>query len=537
LTETGRLDRGLYQTFYNLLQNFALEERANYGLEQVNGTTSSGALKILVHSSFNPASIKDGLGNAEYSYHFVLMGFLPALQQLGEVVRVSDAAEVDAIYDDCRAQGQDCVFLCFAPPHLVPIDLRCPTIPVFAWEFSTIPTEMWSSDPRSDWRMVFRHCGRAITLSQHTAHLVKQAMGPDYPVFAIPTATYDAFAPLFRLHGGKEARREIRFRGLLFDTDLSEPSAEVTTLEVPAQIGELPAENALARRLNAGERLSLTVYYGLSWYRDVLRDLLPAPLKRAMSAVGKFGYRLYHSVVPAPPAPAPVRAPELPESVVELHDIIYTAVLAPKDGRKNWHDLLTGFLWAFREEKRATLVLKMPGSTWEHMHPLFESVLSRFSPFACRVVLIYGFMEDAEYAGLVAASDFYVNASNAEGLCIPLMEFLSAGVPAIAPTHTAMADYITTNLAFILRGSLEQNVWPFDPRDIFTTMRHRLDWTSLESAYRESFAATLQGGAYARMAQAAHEAMREYCSVERVQRLLTDALQMPTLHLEREAAE
>ena len=42
-----------------------------------------------------------------------------------------------------------------------------------------------------------------------------------------------------------------------------------------------------------------------------------------------------------------------------------------------------------------------------------------------------------------------------------------------------MADYIDPNIAFVLQASLEHNVWPFDPRDLFTTMRYRLDWESI----------------------------------------------------------
>jgi glycosyltransferase involved in cell wall biosynthesis len=509
------------------------------------GTTSGGTPKILVHSSFNPASIRDGLGRAEYSYHFVVEGFLPALMQLGEVVRVGDPAEVDAIFDACVAQKRDCVFLCFAPPHFVPITLRCPTIPVLAWEFSTIPCEMWSDDPRSDWRVVFRHCGRAITLSRHTAALVRQAMGPDFPVFPIPTATYDAFAPLFRPQGRADAAREIRFRGMLFDSRAETLLPEAMVIrhtplpdlpaETPVAVSEPPPE-VLPRRRGARERISLSVYYGLSWYRDVLRDLLPAPLKAAMSAAGRGGYRLYRVFLPLPQAPAAAK-PLTPEASLQLNDIVYVAVLAPQDGRKNWHDLLTGFLWAFRDQPRATLVLKMPHNSWAIIHGAIENVLSRFSPFSCRVVLIYGFLEDAEYATLIDASDFYVNASYCEGLSIPLMEFLSAGKPAIAPDHTALADYVTPRLAFVLRGTLEHNVWPFDPRDLFTTMRHRTDWSSLEQAYRESFATVAPDGAYAGMAQAAHDAMREYCSVERVCTLLAQALDMPTPFMNREAAE
>ena len=507
-------------------------------------------MKILVYSSYDPESIKAAFGKPQYSYHFVLLGFLPALQRLGTVVRVRAIEEVDPIFDACQAEKQDCVFLCFAPPHLVPVTLRCPTIPVFAWEFTTFPCAEWSEDPRSDWRRVFRHCGRAITLSRHSAALVRQAMGPDFPVFSIPTGSYDAFAPLFHLKAGARKPREIRFHGFLYDTDAEGCFRSIAAWPLPPKqaapppvvpAAELPPEPPLTPRA----RLSLSISYGLAWYRHVLRDLMPGWMRSVISTAGGMGYRFYRYLLPLPaalaPPPAVVEAPPGPveqDGSVQLSEIVYTAVFAPEDGRKNWHDLVTAFLWAFKDEKRATLLLKMPRTSWSIMHEDFVDVMGRFAPFACRVVLIYGYMEDAEYAALVEAADYYVNASSCEGLCIPLTEFLSAGVPAIAPDHTGMADYITPRLAFILRASLEHNVWPFDPREMFSTMRYRLDWDSLELAFRESFDVALnRGGAYAGMAQSAHEAMREFCSMERVQNLLGEALNTPALIAEYEAAE
>ena len=494
--------------------------------------------KLILYSGFDTESVRQKLGAPQYSYHFVLTGYLPALRQLGEVVHVQNPeAEVDALYDECQAKGQTCLFLCFAPPHLVPITLRCPTIPVIAWEFSNIPTEMWSDDPRSDWRNVFRHCGRAITLSRHTAALVREAMGPDFPVFAIPTATYDGFAPLFAPAPRPVPPREISFHGMVFDS-AAEPRLR-HVLPWPPETPpppELPPPPPPIRGIRA--RLSRTLYFGEQWYQEVARDALPGWSKSGLRLGGRAARRLYRAILPHPPAPPPPAPPPEPEHKIRLSGIVYGSVFSPEDGRKNWHDLLTGFLWAFRDEPGATLVLKMPRGAWETMHPHFDHAISRFAPLACRIVLIYGFLDDAEYATLVRATDFYANASNCEGLCIPLMEFLAAGKPAIAPCHTAMADYVTPRAAFIPRASLEHNVWPFDPRDLFRTMRYRLDWTSLEAAYRDSFHAALAAdGTYERMSRAAHDALREYASTAKVRALLAEALRLEEQNPVQEAAE
>ncbi|PNA31995.1 glycosyltransferase, partial [Pseudomonas sp. MPR-AND1A] len=80
------------------------------------------------------------------------------------------------------------------------------------------------------------------------------------------------------------------------------------------------------------------------------------------------------------------------------------------------------------------------------------------------VVVMHGYLDDPQYARLYEAASYYVNASRCEGLCLPLMEFMACGKPAIAPNHTAMKDYIDDSVAFIVRSSEELTIWPQDTR-------------------------------------------------------------------------
>lgn len=571
-------------------------------------------MKIIVHTSYSAQNIQANLGRAEYSYYFVLAGYLPALQQLGEVVSVADPlAEVDTIFEACQAAGETCVFLCFAPPHLVPITLRCPTIPVFAWEFSTIPCETWSDDPRSDWRVVFAHCKRVITLSSHTAALVKAAMGEDFPVFAIPAASFDAFADVGAAPAISE-ERALLLHGYLFDSAVdprftgpppwpptmgpffgplppepappppepmpAEPEPELEPEFMLTPEAEPEPEFLAPPRAGARQRISITAYYLRRWYHDVLRDILPRPLTRLGSFAGRSAYRVYRLASPLPviatpepatelpapvvelpepaielpeaeaellepvvelpepvielpepeplPPPSPPPAPLLPECHITLRGVVYVSVFAPQDGRKNWQDMLSGFVWTFRDNPNATLFLKIPVQGGLEAYAVMYGILNRFGPFQCRVIYFAGFLDDTQYRDLIRAATYYVNSSHGEGLCLPLMEFLSAGRPAVAPDYTAMADYIDAPHAFVLRGSLEHNVWPFDPRDLFTTMRYRLDWESLVTAFEQSYdVAMTDGSRYAAMGAAAVEAMRAFCAVDVVRTKLAEAMAFP----------
>src|SRR6185312_2597401 len=56
--------------------------------------------------------------------------------------------------------------------------------------------------------------------------------------------------------------------------------------------------------------------------------------------------------------------PPLP--TLELSGVVYTAILNPFDARKNWQDLLSGFLLALKDRDDAMLVVKLVVSAeWE----------------------------------------------------------------------------------------------------------------------------------------------------------------------------
>jgi glycosyltransferase involved in cell wall biosynthesis len=266
----------------------------------------------------------------------------------------------------------------------------------------------------------------------------------------------------------------------------------------------------------------------LMWYREAVRDLVPDAVRPLLA-------RLRRSPPPQALDPEPVEAPiievlETPEQTlppasetveIEVSGVVYVSVFNPDDGRKNWHHLITAFCWALRDAQDATLVLKMTHNDLSTYYVELMTLLSRLSPFACRVVVMHGYLQDEEFARLYGAASFYVNASRCEGLCLPLMEFMSCARPVIAPDHTAMRDYIDDRVAFVVKSSQEPTIWPEDARILYRTLRHRPDWGSLKAAYEDSYAmAKHRPEAWHAMAEAANERMREYCSFAPVQQRL-----------------
>ncbi|WP_338800402.1 glycosyltransferase [Pseudomonas sp. RSB 5.4] len=524
-------------------------------------------MNFILYSDVNDRSISQSLGRPEYSYYFVLKAYRPVLESLGQVHVVASAAEVDPLYRQLQLAGQDCLFLSFAPPHKTPTELQCPVVCVIAWEYDSIPVASREEDAHHDWSRILARHGRAITLSSHTAQAIRRTMGEDFPVLVLPTPLWEGFAGVRRKFppAAVNPGAVLQIKGCIIDSrtlglsadGLIAPTPNEQAVEAcePVDVAALsepvppPPELTLRRRafitkhyLREGWRataasneqplLFLLKHNLLLWYREAVRDLLPIALRRQL-------FRL-RTAAPEPlPPTVSVEAPRVAEHPqaclpdtsatlqTEVSGVVYVSVFNPEDGRKNWHHLITAFCWAMRDVEDATLVLKMTQNDLATYYVHLITLLSQLSPFSCRVVVMHGYLEDEEFARLYGAASFYVNASRCEGLCLPLMEFMSCARPVIAPDHTAMHDYIDERVGFIVKSSHEPTIWPDDVRILYRTLRHRPDWGSLKKAYEDSYAmAKNDPQAYQAMAHAANERMREYCSFAPVQQRLAQFFQL-----------
>jgi len=413
-----------------------------------------GEMIIIVYSETNAALIENNLGKSEYSYYFVLKEFLPLLRRLGKVIIVTDPnRDVDVIYHDAMRNSESCVFLSFSPPHQTPLNLVCPTVPVFAWEFDTIPFETWFGERFQDWRFVLNKLGRAITHSTFSAQIVRAAMGPDFPISSIPAPVWDRFS-----------RLRSRWK--------REPVAHGINLDIKGNMID-------SRTIN------LSIY---------------SPGARRTSCKNKL------------PSDATIFSAS---RRIQIDGVVYTSIFNPLDYRKNYFDMLCAFCLVFRDVKDATLIFKIVHSEPNRAIDDILETLYKLTPFKCRVILIDSFLSDTDYELLAIATTYVVNASNGEGQCLPLMEYMSYGKPAISPRHTAMKDYITTNNAFVIDSSPEPTSWPHDPRAAYRTLRQRIDFESLMRAYRESYhVAKNAPERYAAMSKQAWQALKRHCSQE-----------------------
>ena len=171
---------------------------------------------------------------------------------------------------------------------------------------------------------------------------------------------------------------------------------------------------------------------------------------------------------------------------LDVNGLIYTTVFNPADARKNWEDIVRAFCYVFAENEKAALILKVTHQHLSSMMGRLHFLLQQIGPVKCRVIAIHGFLPDDNFSKLIENTSYYVNASSAEGLCLPLLEFMASGIPAIAPAHTAMADYIDEKSSFVVATSKEQAIWPHDPRLLKRATSYRINWESLVAQFQES---------------------------------------------------
>ena len=517
---------------------------------------------IIVHSAISDKYISSNLGVPEYSYYFVLKKYLPLLSQLGEVKIVENPAdEVDEIYLAARRQNQECVYLSFTAPQNTTLGLQCPTVSVFAWEFDSLPNEIFEDDKRSDWSYVFSQISGIITHSTFTMRVLADALGEDYPMVSAPAPVWDNYSSLKITDplNAQPASKYLILNCPLIDTRSIDLSRVEDCLYPGLSASSAPSKPKIAREVlssGAGKRPVLprsrwaaSKQHLAAWYRESLSGLLNEKFKQLLQkthetsgaeAAQPASFEYYEAVSTSISDRNPkvqILSPVLRgftqpgEIELELHGIIYTTVLNPNDARKNWHDIVCAFCLAFREVSDATLIFKLTQRDSENMLLDLIHRLYQLTPFQCRVIVIDGYIDETCFTKLIEATTYIVNASHGEGQCLPLMEFMSAAIPAIAPRNTGMEDYINPDVAFIVDCSKEAARFPHDPRAAYRTRRYRINWQSLRDAFSKSYALRKEDPqGYKDMATAARAKLQSHCSVQVVKEKLNHFFQHSAVH-------
>ncbi len=454
-------------------------------------------------------SISENLGSPAYSYYFVMEALAPALEGLG-TWRWVDRPESRLSFAArrARADGFDPVHLALVPPQDAYFAADVPNVLYPFWEFPEIPDRDFGFDTRQNWRRMCRGADLILTACRFTAEAFRAA-GVECPIEMVPVPADGARSDLPDWDPG--AAFTLTCRHEVWGGDAGrgqgvEPESGPTTLEIggdrrprgwdlarrgfrrvaPWMDPELVSRVYRLKRSLAGKSPGRLAYLAArgAYNRTLRRVLNESTVRRITEAKVSVLRALGHS-------PAVAFDPLLPSAPVTFTGLTYTTFLNIGDRRKNLDDILSAFLLAFRDRRDVTLVLKLASNPSREFHEM-AILRGRYRDLgidhACRVVVIPDYLDDRAMDALARVTTYYVNASHAEGACLPLQQALASGRPAIAPAHTAMADYMDDGIGFVVGSHPEPTHWPHDPEERIETTRHRIVWTDLRDAFLESAA-------------------------------------------------
>lgn len=465
---------------------------------------------FLVSTTGCARRIDQHLGSAAYSYHFVVEALAPVLERLGTWQLVErPESRLPYLADKATAAGFRPVHLAINPLQDCYFTRGVPTVVFPFWEFPDLPNRDFGHDTRQNWLRLCRAASLVITACRFTADAFRRA-GVRCPIAVVPV-------PLPLAH---------------FELPDWDPQYTWTTTcrhvvwdqAAPAGANGLGPKRSgvpVNGRPGLGRRLYMGVRAGYRrhvrrWLSDEAQRALVRIRDRALARLGR--------------APLVGLDPVLPAAPLEIGGLVYTTFFSLGDARKNYVDLLSAFLLAFRDRPDVTLVIKLVTNPVREHHELSllrQHYLQLGVRHRCRVVVITDYLTDAQMRELMRTTTYYVNTSHAEGACLPLQQALAGGRPGLAPAHSAMADYLDGEVGFVLRSDPEPAPWPHDPTRRLTTSWHRLVWSDIYEGFLASAAmAEFDQVRYQSLAARARKRMRAYAGPEVVEGALRRALEL-----------
>jgi len=369
------------------------------------------------------------LGIAGYSHDFVAKLFSQLLSRWGKVVLVPNPKKnLESAAQEARDQGWKPLHLSVLPFQDVCIAPTIPNVVMPAWEFPDVPDHGFDGNPQNDWPATADRCDLVLVSGPFTEQALRKG-GARVPIRIVPVPTPDDY----------------------FSVSDWAPGQKVS-IDCPAYVFPQAASRSPAT----------------------------SPIRRGVEGIASL-FKRRHSVGSRMALPYQCSLP------IDLSGIVYTSVFNPEDGRKNWTDLLTGFLHALGDREDATLVLKLVTKNADAVKKVIKYYQGRDVPHRCKVVVIGDFLSEQQMYQLAAASTYYLQTTKAEGNCLPLMNYLAAGRPGISPNHSAMSDYFEESVGFVIKSHPEPSAWPHDTRLRSRSTWGRLVWPSIVEQIQQSY--------------------------------------------------
>ena len=465
----------------------------------------------------------ENMGIEHYSYAVAMSAYKPYLSSFAEVIILENpASQVDYYYQKITENGGNCLHLAFGQPVGIYLSRKCPTINVVFWEFPDIPTEELKLPgiKRHNWIKIIRGLkGLVVHSRENLASFSKIAA--DLPIGLWKT-------PISEMYFGIEPWKEDQnFRIAAPDlmickmgTGLKYKDETPTILHYIkfAIVQFKPAINYLWHTFVHTMGLLIT---------SKIPKNVKRPIKNILKTLKKK-ITISETVIDAvSDAAETIETIETADSLypLEISGIVYTTLLNSNDKRKNWKNLIKGFVWAFKDRNEVTLIIKLiddKASEKKSLQKIENFIESLNMPNGPKIILLSGYLNNEYMKKLVSVTTYYINLSHAEGQCLPLNEYLAAGRPALCPCHSSMQDYVREEYCFIIDSFKSPTGWPENPDHLRTTWSEINIESYIQNLHHSYQIAVENYSRYLEMSHAASRAMKEYFDEDSLQRKITD---------------
>ncbi len=246
-----------------------------------------------------------------------------------------------------------------------------PNVVVPAWEFPDVPDHEFDKNPQNNWVATANKTDLVLVGGQFTVDSLRRG-GVTSPIEIVQVPTPDEY-----------------FQASSWDYNKS------TTIKCktywPRQTFEGPAVETETRKAcykKATRALTQSMRY---LYKSLFGPETYQAISDRMKA-RRVERRRKRGSSQKTPDVLSLNYPSTSE--LHLSGVVYTSIFNPDDGRKNWMDLLNGFLFALGDCEDATLVLKLITRRREGAEQVIRYYQDRDIPHRCKVAFIVDYLSD-----------------------------------------------------------------------------------------------------------------------------------------------
>lgn len=400
------------------------------------------------------AALGERIGLHEIQHYSSMKYFLSLLEQRGIVIFIEELEDqVNGVQELANYLGETCLFISFSSPDEFYHTIQCPKLLVTSI-IQYRGNYWWNHEEKLTANLLIEHTQQSqavIAACEATYQCLTTITDGQIPIATIPPPLWDAFQDITKQ---PEIKPHILTNGDVIDSQLPRNRPKSISYPIP-----------LSRKIEA------------------IRTTLKTSKKILGTASRKLvmlEYLLMRRNVHYYP------------HQIRLDGMVYTTVVSPSHPFKDWRKLINEFSATFKHKSDATLIIKMAGWAKKGMKKVGLRQL-RWKYFKCRIIIIYEHLPMEQYQNLISATDYILNISLVNEIGNSLLEFMSAGKPAISLKHPEMTPLSKEN-SFMIPALQDKQI-------------------SMKEQLLESYDVKKNNPQiYDQMAIAARNSMKNYCS-------------------------